>query len=450
MSKEDSIIGEGFSQGANLLKGIVGWGCVPVHWYYGLFFISFNVNVLLLFFIEIGKVGFEAMMFLSGMFLTMGVFRAEKSETHSWKSWYKKRLVRIYPILIIASLANLYFFFFFFNVEHDMNTILLCLSGLQSIPINPDYWGIVSHYWFFTLMLSCYLFFPFFYYLIKKRFKLMVVVSIVLYVCFIVFFDTFNSFSQYIMYEWFGNELNLWWYSLLTPRYFSFFFGMLYGFWIGQHDIKKNNIFQNRIKIKLILLISLIILFILHLYFLSFLLPRGTRGYVTQNIFYSNLTKTFTFPSMGVLLTILTLMIFNKKPRVNKIFEIPGKEVFEIILFHSIILGLNSYIILSIATIKKADVWFISFPLVFILSFLLAFPFYRLGEWIKNKKNIQSTIIIIAISLIIYGIISNLLFFFHIPELNDFSSIILFDSILIFVVMSSILYLKFTIPKILI
>ncbi|MCK4384607.1 MAG: acyltransferase family protein [Candidatus Lokiarchaeota archaeon] len=167
MSKEESIIGEGFSQGANLLKGIVGVGCIPVHWYYGLFFISFNVSALLLFFIEIGKVGFEAMMFLSGMFLTMSVFRGQKSKIHSWQSWYKKRLVRIYPNLIIASLFNLYFLFFFFGIEHDMNTILLCLSGLQSVPINPDYWGIVSHYWFFTLMLSSYLFFPFFYYLIQ-------------------------------------------------------------------------------------------------------------------------------------------------------------------------------------------------------------------------------------------------------------------------------------------
>jgi len=443
MSKEESIIGEGFSQGANLLKAIVGYGCIPVHWYYGLFFISFNVNVLLLFFIEIGKVGFEAMMFLSGMFLTMSVIRGEESKIHSWKSWYKKRLVRLYPNLIIASLVNLYFFFFLFGVQHDMNTILLCLSGLQSVPINPDYWGIVSHYWFFTLIFSCYLFFTFFFYLIKRRFKLMVVLSIVLYICFIIFFDIFNSISQYIMYEWFGHELNLWWLSLLTPRYFSFFFGMLFGYWISQMDIKNKNIFQNRIKIKLILFVSVIVLFLLHLYFLSFLLPRGTSGFFTQNIFYSNLTRTFTFPSIGVLLTILTLMTFNKKPRINKIFEIPGKEVYEIILFHSIPIGLNSYIILSIENVTKADAWFISIPLLFITSFLLAFPFYRFGEWIKKKKNFQSIIIIISISLITYGVISNLLFFFHVPELNDFSSIILFDSIVIFVVVSSIFYLKY-------
>jgi len=175
MSEQDSIIGEGFSQGANLLKGIVGYGVVPVHWYYGLFFISFNINVFTVFFLEISKFGFEAMMFLSGMFLTMGVFREKLGEIHSWKKWYHKRLVRIYPNLIIATLINLYFFFFLFGKKHDMNTIFLCLSGLQSVPINPDFWGIVSHFWFFTLMLSCYLFFPFFYYLIKKRFILMVV-----------------------------------------------------------------------------------------------------------------------------------------------------------------------------------------------------------------------------------------------------------------------------------
>ncbi|MFX1477324.1 MAG: hypothetical protein ACFFCI_04260 [Promethearchaeota archaeon] len=80
MSEQDSIIGKGFSQGANLLKGLVGYGVVPVHWYYGLFFISFNINVFTVFFLEISKSGFEAMMFLSGMFLTMGVFREKLNE----------------------------------------------------------------------------------------------------------------------------------------------------------------------------------------------------------------------------------------------------------------------------------------------------------------------------------------------------------------------------------
>ena len=443
MSEQDSIIGEGFSQGANLLKGLVGYGCIPVHWYYGLFFISFNINVFTVFFLEISKFGFEAMMFLSGMFLTMGVFREKLGEIHSWKKWYHKRLVRIYPNLIIATLINLYFFFFLFGKKHDMNTIFLCLSGLQSVPINPDFWGIVSHFWFFTLMLSCYLFFPFFYYLIKKRFKLMVGLSIVLYICFIIFYDIFNSVAQYIMYEWFGHELNLWWLNLLTPRYFSFFFGMLYGFWICQNDIKKRNIFQKKTKIKVILLISVIVLSLIHLYFLSFLLPRGTSGYFTQNILYSNLTRTFTFPSMGILLSVFTLMTFNKKPRVNKIIELPGKEVYEIILTHSIPLGLNTFIIMSIGSITKVDVWFISFPLLFISSFLLAYPFYRFGKWVKMKKNLQSIIIIIAISLLTYGVIANLLNFFHVPELNDIASIIVFDSILISVVVVSIFYLKY-------
>ncbi|MFW9865980.1 MAG: acyltransferase family protein [Candidatus Thorarchaeota archaeon] len=446
MSEQDSIIGKGFSQGANILKGFVGYGVVPVHWYYGLFLIPFNIlsyNVFTVFFLEISKFGFEAMMFLSGMFLTMGVFREKLSEIHSWKRWYHKRLVRLYPNLIILTLVNLYFFFFLFGKKYNMNTILLCLSGLQSVPINPHFWGIVSHFWFFTLMLSCYLFFPFFYYLIKKRFKLMIVLSIILYISFIIFYDVYNSIAQYIMYEWFGHELNLWWLNLLTPRYFSFFFGMLYGFWICQNDIRNRNIFQKKTKIKIVLFVSVIVLSLIHLYFLSFLLPRGTSGYFTQNIMYSNLARTFTFPSMGVLLAILTLMTFNKKPRVPRIIELPGEEVYEIILSHSIPLGLNTYIILNIAGITKVDVWYISFPLLFITSFLLAYPFYRFGKWVKTKKNIQSIIIIIAISLLTYGVIANLLNFFHVPELNDMASIIAFDSILISVVVISIFYLKY-------
>jgi len=441
MSKEEKIIGEGFSQGANLLKGILGWGVIPVHWYYSLAYITFTVNIFLLFFIEIGKIGFESMMFLSGMFLTMGVLRGEESKTHSWKSWYKKRLLRIYPNLILAVLVNLFLFFFLFGEQYNMNTILLCLSGLQSVPINPAFWGIVTHYWFFTLMISCYLFFPFFYYLIKKQFKLMVILSIILYICFIIFFDIFNSISQYIMYEGFGHELNLWWYSLLTPRYFSFFFGMLFGFWIIKNENKKINIFQNRRKIKLILFISIIFFFLLHLYFLSYLIPIGTRGFLSPNTFYSKLAKTITFPSMGILLTILTLMVFNNKPIVNRILEIPGKEVFEIVLFHSIPLALNTYIISNIGTITKSDLWAISLPIIFISSFILAFPFYRLGSWIKKKKNIHSIILIFAISFFVYGVISNLLFFFHITKLNDFFYITLFNSILIIIVISTSIYL---------
>ncbi|MFW9940350.1 MAG: acyltransferase family protein [Candidatus Thorarchaeota archaeon] len=441
MSKEDSIIGEGFSQGANLLKGILSWGVIPAHWYYNLMIITFNVNVFLLFFIEIGKVGQESIMFLSGMFLTMGVFRGEESKTHSWKSWYKKRLIRIYPNLIIGVFVNLFLLFFLFGEQHDMNTILLSLSGLQSVPINPAFWGIITHYWFFTLIISCYLIFPFFYYLIKKQFKLMVILSIILYICFVVFFDTFNSISQYIMYVGFGHKLNLWWYSLLTPRYFSFFFGMLFGFWIGQNEIKKINIFQNRQKTKLILFILITFFFLLHLYLLSFLIPIGTRGFFSPNTFYSKLAKTLTFPAMGILLTILILMIFNEKPKVNRILEIPGKELFEVILFHSVPLALNTYIISIIGTIPKADLWAISLPMIFITAFLLAYPFYRFGEWVKREKNIHFIILVIGLSFFIYGVISNLLFFLHITQLKDIFYIILFNTILIIVVISSSIHL---------
>lgn len=118
-------------------------------------------NIFIRTFFEIIESTGDIFIFLSGMLLTIGVMRSNKKE-HSWKKWYKRRIVRIYPLLIISTFFFLISNYYLFNENFDANSILIHMSGLQSIPTNPNFFIIAPPHWYITLILSCYLLFPLF------------------------------------------------------------------------------------------------------------------------------------------------------------------------------------------------------------------------------------------------------------------------------------------------
>ena len=189
MSNENLTINEDLSNNVYLLKGFAGLSVPLTHWFISIstMFIPVTLNVLTLFVLELGGVGFEIFIFLSGMLLAINLVKTEKRQ-HSWKNWYKRRIIRLYPTFILATLINFVFISFLsflpysrapnYFARRDINTLIVCLSGFQSIPIENSFGGIVPHYWFLFLILSCYILFPLFYIIIKKWFNLSVIISI--------------------------------------------------------------------------------------------------------------------------------------------------------------------------------------------------------------------------------------------------------------------------------
>ena len=113
MDKENLTISNDLSNNVYLLKGFAGMSVPLSHWFISIptMFIPVTLNVLTLFILEIGGVGFEIFIFLSGMLLAINVVKTEKRQ-HSWKKWYKRRIIRLYPSFILATLINFVFISF--------------------------------------------------------------------------------------------------------------------------------------------------------------------------------------------------------------------------------------------------------------------------------------------------------------------------------------------------
>jgi len=446
MKKENLTTSEDFSNNIYLLKGFAGMSVPLTHWFITIlvFSIPVTLNVLILFIFELGGVAFEIFLFLSGMLLANNMVKSENGN-HSWKNWYKRRIIRLYPNFILVSLINFFFISFFsflpysntpnYFVRRDINDLFVSLSGLQSIPIKNNFGGIVSHYWFLLLILSCYMMFPIFYFIIKKWFKLMIIISIVSFCCYVIFFEPIFQGSDYILNSLLNQNFAISEFRRFPARYFDFFFGILFGYWIGQDGMRNLRKLQNNSLIKVLILISLIGVFMLHLYVLSFLGNSGNfRGYTEM----SNTTRNLTFPLIGILFSIFILITLVNSSNITKKFTLPGKVSYEIILVHNIPLTINSYIfswsaegktILSNET--KFNYGYLSIPLIFISTLLLAYPFYRFGEWVKKKKELHIFVLIFSVSLIIYGFCATMLFLFHFTQFNDMFSIVLFTIILL-------------------
>ena len=229
--------------------------------------IRINSNIFIRTFFEIIESSGDVFIFLSGMLLTIRVMRSN-NEGHSWKKWYERRIVRIYPILIISTFFYLFSNYYLFNKIFDANSILIHMSGSQSIPTNPKliFFLIAPPHWYVTLILSCYLLFPLLYFCIKRNPKLTAFLGVLLFLCYLLFANAIFEISKDVISLLFQRELFEWQYSLFTLRYFVFLFGMLLGFWIGRNPNKSINILQNKI-VGLIAFVSLIIIILFYFIF---------------------------------------------------------------------------------------------------------------------------------------------------------------------------------------
>jgi len=377
--------------------------------------LRFNSNILIRTFFEITESSVDIFIFLSGMLLTIGLIRENKTK-FSWIIWYKRRIIRIYPLLIISTFIFLLNNYYLFRDVYSINSVIIHMSGLQSQPTNPDFFLLASPHWYITLILSCYLLFPFFFYFIRKNAKLAAIVGVLLYICYLftanIIFELTKDFTDLILHR----NLYLWYYSLFFLRFFIFFFGMLFGSWIGS-DFKRIEFFQK----KKVGIIAFLLLILVISFFFFFPITNST---------FLDFRRILYHPLIAILLTVFSIFFLSKQVKINNILKIPGKGSYEIYLFHLIIVEILYYKVIEFFLLEDIiELYIIIIPVLIILSIISTVPLYLLNKFFKNTEKIHRTILMLSFSLITYAII---VFLFNLELIiNNFQSILLFISILL-------------------
>ena len=393
--KSDPI--ERISDPINALKMIAILQMIVWHCYFFIRFLPLQLRsgLIVRSFIEIGDFSGDMYAFLSGLLLTYYLSRIDY-KSHSWKRWYKKRIIRIFPIFILSTIAYVTYYYFIDGRVYSLNAIFIHMSGLQSIPTQPlpVFLRIESSHWFITFILICYTIFPIFYHFLRKWFKITAICTIILYIVYLSFSHIIYQNLKGSISMVFQENLHWWQFGLTTLRYFDFFFGMMIGYYLGKNPNKSLKILLNR-KVGLIALSGFIIL---------------VFTYVFYNIWkytFLDLPIILYNPLFTILFFIFIINVLNKNRRINKLFSSPGKFLYEVFLFHPLMIFFISNIFLDFFAIEKTiGLLILLIPIIIIASFAVALPFYYLQNKIKKKREWHTIIIMLIVPLIIYGILN--------------------------------------------
>ncbi|MHA1395563.1 MAG: acyltransferase family protein [Promethearchaeota archaeon] len=376
--------------------------------------ININIELNFIIFFYIATVPVYMLVFLSGLLLTINLSLENRNNNH-WNSWYKKRIIRIYPSFSLVTFFALFYRFLINKRKFSFNVIFIHLSGMHAFPFNPDYKLILSAHWFITLILTCYMIFPILYVLLIRNFKFFTFLGIFFYCLFLTFYvPIFNFFCEIFMII-FQKTLIEDLYNALMPRYFVFFLGICLGILINRKYNSNISFFLNR-KITLLAFFSILIINVIANIMLITL---------TFDNFLKSLVYYTCYPVLAIFYVLLLFQIFNKTLKLNKILDLPGRESYEIFLIHQIPL----YICLMIQT--KLELSYFYFIIIILGCIVLAYPFNLVGTIIKCNNRFHDIVVLGSLTLLIYAFISYTIFLLNLYDINNFFAITLYFSIFI-------------------
>lgn len=112
--------------------------------------------------LKLSGLGFHAVgvfIILSGWALMQSTARRADKGAVAWGEWYRARLLRLYPMYWLAHLVYL---ISPFNARFERidGRIFLSLLGLRFIDISNNFYYLNAAWWYFTMLIQFYLFFP--------------------------------------------------------------------------------------------------------------------------------------------------------------------------------------------------------------------------------------------------------------------------------------------------
>ncbi|MEO5753307.1 MAG: acyltransferase, partial [Chthoniobacterales bacterium] len=120
--------------------------------------------------LKLSGLGFHAVgvfIILSGWALMQSTARRAEKGKMAWGKWYRARLVRLYPMYWVAHLVYL-LSPFTARFEKIDGRFILSLLGLRFIDISNNFYYLNAAWWYFTMLIQFYLFFPLLFWAARK------------------------------------------------------------------------------------------------------------------------------------------------------------------------------------------------------------------------------------------------------------------------------------------
>lgn len=377
-------------------------------------------NIYLLMIYDFANIGLDLLFFLSGMLLVINILN-RGDENLSWKEWYKKRVMRIFPAYWLMLSLIIFLQFLIFDNTYELYAILINFSGFQALFIvNPNFYLLHFIYWYITVILSCYIIFPLLFIALRKNLKVSFLIGVILFVCFFFFNDFFEKIIKLLakISNIERGLLNFYFY-----KYFVFFFGMVFGYWIGENNMENlEKIYESKIGITLCILLTITF----SIFFILYIMEEYIRWF---------------FPFITFVFIPFLLFIFNKFFKINKFLTFFGKKSYEIYLDHSYIHIILFYVFFGLISLPVDLVFeLLILPIWLIIVFFFAYLFQNLVNQIIRKEEIHKYIYVFALSLFIFTSICVFLAF----TLSFILALCIYLFIILFLILFNIFYKKKT------
>jgi surface polysaccharide O-acyltransferase-like enzyme len=327
-------------QNTNIAKGVAILFMFLQHLFYSTSYPYIKLNILnidIWFVLAIlGKICVSIFVILSGFGLYKSFFKNE-----SVLDFFKKRFSYIYSnywfIWLLFVPLGVYFFGYNLETVYDGNVLKHLLIDLTGTQIYFNFFGINSTWWFISLLITLYLFFPLLYKISKFKY-LLEILFLASYSLYFFRFDEFWMFETY-----------------------SYFFSFIAGILIAKYSIfekisEKPNIW------KFISIISILVFSTLRCYKL-----------LTSTEYVEAGTQTCFDPFVGFALIVIFYLCYKN----NKLFfllEELGKYSFIIFLFHKFLMIYCPYYVFGL-----------DYPIFILLNFILVN--YALAKFISLLKD---------------------------------------------------------------
>jgi len=284
------------------------------------------------------------------------------------KKFYKKRIIRIYPLYWLAIVSLIVFLFVSVNILNLQNlsielntmmtpfTILISFFGLQ-ILLNPS-----SVFWYVGFIVLCYALYP----LIKKLTKSDVQILLV----------------SLLMIGLFG--LLRIFFNLIDDRFFIFFLLFIGGVIVNNEKILENTFSKNKELLLVILSCILVFIFLVDKLYLKNIIPLNLSiiiGYILLNL-------------LIIFFCIFCINLLRKKAlneiitRFGYIIVFIATGSYSVYLFHEMILELGHILSIMVGLTPVANELFILFlivPIIFVICYYIQIFGVRMTERIIKR-----------------------------------------------------------------
>ena len=351
-----------------------------------------------------GFLGVDVFFAINGFLIIPRVLKDVNEERFHYFSFIKKRIIRLLPLMLLASALCLLVGYWgmlpddYENLSESVIATNIFSNNILASVTTKNYWDVsndykpLMHTWYVGILFEFYLLFPLIVLLIKclsKKFhfdyyKYSFIVIIALSITSVLLYLNPSASTGERFY-------------LLPYRFFELSIGGLAGIWIANY--RKDHLYENGLLSSIGCLFLLLVIFFGIIYVdghdVEYNLVSGTKETV-KSLIPQNILLL-----LSVILTVFFVVSNNKKSRslfcfINtKVFSLLGMMSYSIYIWHQPILAFYRYFISS------------SFSLFFLLIFFvvvlsLSYVTYRFIEQ-KVRDNIRTRIAIISMFLFING-----------------------------------------------